>query len=295
MDFLNYFFIYLIVLFFGLAVGSFLKCLLDRLERNEKLNGRSNCPNCGHVLIWKDLIPIFSFLFLGGKCRYCRKKISFQYPLAEISTALIFIMILNFKIGILNHFEFFNLLNAIDLLFLFYIASSLIVIFIYDIKFYLIPDRIIFPAIIVAIIYRIFNFILYNFSELYQKSSFLFTSTNGGLEVGIFLPLINYIFAAMIASGFFLSIFLISKGRWMGFGDVKLALLLGLLLGFPNILCGIFLAFLFGAIIGLGLIILEKKGLKSQMPFAPFLIIGTFLSMFWGENIIQWYIKTIMF
>ena len=183
MDFLNYFFIYLIVLFFGLAVGSFLKCLLDRLERNEKLNGRSNCPNCGHVLIWKDLIPIFSFLFLGGKCRYCRKKISFQYPLAEISTALIFIMILNFKIGILNHFEFFNLLNAIDLLFLFYIASSLIVIFIYDIKFYLIPDRIIFPAIIVAIIYRIFNFILYNFSELYQKSSFLFTSTNGGLEV----------------------------------------------------------------------------------------------------------------
>ena len=238
------------VFIFGLIIGSFLNCVIYRLEKGKSLWGRSYCPHCKHTLIWTDLVPVFSFLFLKGRCRYCHKKISIQYPMVEILTALIFLLILNFQPLNLK----FSILN---LLFLLYIVSSLIVIFIYDLKHYLIPDKILFPAIIIAFIYNFLNF--------------------------------NYLLAAFIAFSFFLFIYLISKGQWMGFGDVKLSILLGLILGFPNILVGLFLSFFFGAIIGIGLIYLNKKGLKSEIPFAPFLIMGTFVAMFFGDRIIQCY------
>jgi len=178
--------------------------------------------------------------------------------------------------AIFNQFLIAQLLN---ILFLFYIASSLIVIFVYDLKHYIIPDKILFPTIIVALIYRLFQ----NLIILELNSNFKFQISNFSL-VG------NYLFAALIASGFFLLIFLISKGSWIGFGDVKLAFFLGLILGFPNILAGLFLAFMFGAIIGLVLMVYKIKGLKSEVPFAPFLILGTVLSMFWGNEIVSWYL-----
>jgi prepilin signal peptidase PulO-like enzyme (type II secretory pathway) len=103
--------------------------------------------------------------------------------------------------------------------------------------------------------------------------------------------ILNYLLAVLIGSGFFLAIFLVSKGVAMGFGDVKLAILLGLLLGFPNILVGLFLAFFFGAIIGIIMMFFGKKGFKSEIPFGPFLITGTFLAMFWGQQIISWYLN----
>ena len=148
---------------------------------------------------------------------------------------------------------------------MFYVASSIIVIFVYDVKHYLIPDAVLFPATIIVFLYRL----VFNFNGL----------------------IFNYALAVLIASGFFLAIYLVSKGRWMGFGDVKLAILLGLILGFPDILAGLFLAFLFGAIIGLGAIFFKKKGLKSEIPFGPFLIIGTFLAMLWGQQIMNWYVS----
>jgi len=250
--------VYIFIFLLGLAVGSFLNCLIYRLEKNESfVGGRSYCPHCKHALQWIDLIPLISFFFLGGRCRYCHEKISVQYPIVEIATAVIFLLIFNIFPPISHMAE------VINLIFLFYIASSLIVILVYDLKFYLIPDKVLFPAIIITLLYR------------------LLLAGEGGIW--------NYILAALAASGFFLFLFLLSRGEWMGFGDVKLAILLGLLLGFPNILVGLFLAFLFGAIIGLGLLFLKKKGLKSEIPFAPFLIIGTFLAMFFGIQLIQWY------
>ncbi|MEK7562123.1 MAG: A24 family peptidase [Patescibacteria group bacterium] len=147
---------------------------------------------------------------------------------------------------------------------MFYVAGALIIIFIYDLKHYLIPDKVLFPAIGVALIYRLFL----NFS---------------------LIP--NFLLATVIGSGFFLAIFLVSRGKWMGFGDVKLAILMGFLLGFPNILVALFLSFFFGAIIGVILMALQKKGLKSEIPFGPFLIVGTFLTLFWGSQIIQWYLN----
>ena len=170
---------------FGLCIGSFLNCVIYRLEQKKSLKGRPFCPHSKHTLSWQDLFPVFSFLLLKGKCRYCHKKISIQYPLTEISTALIFLLIS-------NQFQISNFLN---LIFLFYIASVLIIIFVYDLKHYIIPDKILFPAIAIAVIYDLIP--PYNWSNIFY----------------IFL-------AAVIASAFFLIIFLVSKGRAMGFGDV---------------------------------------------------------------------------
>ena len=169
------------------------------------------------------------------------------------------LLISNFKFQILNQFQIFNYIN---LLFWFYIASVLIIIFVYDLKHYIIPDKVLFPAIAITFLYQIFT---------------------------KFDLIVNFLIAAVIASGFFLTIFLISKGRWMGFGDVKLAVLMGFLLGVPNVMAALFLAFFFGAIISLILLVFHKKKLKSEIPFGPFLILGTFLAMLWGQQIILWY------
>jgi prepilin signal peptidase PulO-like enzyme (type II secretory pathway) len=253
--FINYIII-LFVFLFGLCIGSFLNCYIYRLEKGKTLKGRSFCPQCKHILSWKDLFPVFSYLFLGGKCRYCRKKISIQYPLVELLTGIIFVLIFSFV-------KSFSILGFLNLAFLFYIFSALAIIFIYDLKHYIIPDRVLFPAISVALIYNLINF----------------------------QQILDNLLAVVVAAGFFLFIFLISRGRWMGFGDVKLAILMGLLLGLSNVLVALFLAFFFGAIIGVILMVFGKKGLKSEIPFGPFLIIGTFIAMLWGAHIISWYFR----
>ena len=273
----------------GTAIGSFLNVIIYRLSVDHfsffkslgGLRGRSYCPHCKKQLSWQDLTPLISFLFLQGKCRYCKKKISWQYPLVELITGLSFLIIFNLKflwvatlIPISASFNQFAIFNFINLFFLFFTISVLIIIFVYDLKHYLIPDNILFPAIIVTIFYRILDALAIS-----------------GWHVGqnLLLLLANYVLAAILASGFFLSLFIFSRGRWMGFGDVKLAILLGLLLGLPNIFVGLFLAFFLGATIGIILMYAKKKGLKSEIPFAPFLIVGTLAALFFGNQIIHWY------
>ncbi len=254
-------FFYPFFFFFGLAVGSFLNCLIYRLEKNETpFWGRSYCPNCQHILSWQDLIPLLSFFLLKGKCRYCQKPISFQYPLVEIATGILFVLII-----------FYFSSDFLFSIFYFLISCFLIVIFVYDLKHYLIPDKIIYPAIIIA---GIFNF---------------FTSTlNFGAGAG-FLIFSYSILAAILAAAFFLAIVLISQYKWMGVGDIKLAFLMGLILGWPNILVALFFAFLLGAFVGTILIIVGKKTLKSEVPFGPFLVTGTFISIFFGPQIVSFY------
>ncbi len=258
------------IFIFGLVIGSFLNSVMYRLEKGEKPNGRSYCPHCKHTLAWKDLIPVFSFLLLKGKCRYCHKKISFQYPIVELTTGFIFLIIFNYQ---LSHIEF-SIFYFLISIFSWYIASSLLVIFIYDIRNYIIPDAVLLPAIAVTFLYQFFA----------HNSLF-----------------VNYLLAAAIAFFFFWVIFFISRGAWMGFGDVKLVVLLGLILGFPHILLGLFLAFLFGAVIGLGMMVIsifDKKGmiaiLKNKIPFAPFLIMGTLVTIVFGQDIINWYVSLLI-
>ena len=245
----EYFFVFL----FGLCAGSFLNCAIYRMEQKKTMSGRSFCPNCKHVLNWKDLFPVASWLFLAGKCRYCKTKISAQYPLVETATGILFAVIF-WKLGFKNLFE---------LAFMFYIAAAMVFIFVYDLKHFLIPDKVLLPAIAVALIYRLFNF-----------SGFLYFFC---ASLGVFL--------------FFLILFLVSKGRWMGFGDVKLVVLMGLVLGVKNVLVALFLAFFIGAAAGVILMIMKKKGIKSEVPFAPFLIAGTFLALVYGDAIVNWYLR----
>ena len=252
------FLIYLSIFVFGLIFGSFLNCVIYRLHSGESfLKGRSFCPNCQHILSWPDLIPVFSFLILKGKCRYCHKPISLQYPLVELATGTVFLLI------------FWNLEFGIwDLLFRLLISCFLIIIFVYDLKHYIIPDQVIYPAIVIAFLYNIYQF----------------TIDNQQLTINNFL-------SAFGAAAFFLTLVLISHEKWLGWGDVKLAFLMGLFLGWPKILLALFLAFFIGAIIGIELIILGKKTLKSEIPFGPFLISGTFLALFFGQKILDWHLS----
>lgn len=255
-------FLSIVIFIFGLIVGSFLNCVIYRLETNDSfVRGRSFCPNCKHTLALQDLIPVLSFLFLRGRCRYCKNPISWQYPLVEVSTALVFLLIS------LTHPPYINLSSGV---FLLIISGFLIIIFVYDLKHYIIPDKIIYPAIIASGIWYVVYGLIFNHFPVYEM---LYT-----------------IYSAIGAAFFFLMIVLISRGKWMGVGDIKLAFLMGILLGWPNILVALFLAFFIGAIIGLGLIVAGKKTIKSEVPFGPFLVIGTFLAMFFGKEIVNWYL-----
>ena len=261
-------FFYLVIFVFGLIVGSFLNCVVYRLEIGGSfLKGRSFCPHCKHELSWQDLIPVFSLLFLKGKCRYCQQKISLQYPLVELATGVLFVLIFYFW---LSGFGWSVSVGIWELMYLFIVSGLMIVIFVYDLKHFIIPDRIIYPAIVVAFLYSIFYslFIIHNPEFLVQTLS-----------------------SAFGAALFFLLIVLVSRGRWMGVGDIKLAFFMGLFLGWPNILVALFLAFLVGAVIGAILMLLKKKTLKSEIPFGPFLVAGTFLALFLGEKLIHWYLN----
>ncbi|MFH1656845.1 MAG: prepilin peptidase [Candidatus Nealsonbacteria bacterium] len=272
---------YLIIFIFGLVIGSFLNCVIYRLEKEHNLKGRSFCPKCKHTLKWLDLIPFFSFVFLGGKCRYCKKKISWQYPIVEIATGLIFLLIFNFEFRILNGFlisnfeTIFNFETLINFCFLLIIASFLIVIFVFDLKHFIIPDKIIYSLIGITFI-KNFQFSIFNFQSIFNET------------------ILNYLISGFGAGLFFLIIVLATKGKGMGIGDIKLGFFMGLFLGYPNILVALFLAFLIGAIIGVGLILMKKKKLKSEVPFGPFLITGTLIAFFWGQELINWYLNLIL-
>jgi len=261
----------------GLIVGSFLNCVIYRLEQDESfLKGRSYCPHCKHVLSWKDLIPIVSFFTLRGKCRYCQKKISRQYPLVELATGILFILVFNFQLQATNYLVLVNFLDFFGFLILLLVSCLLLLIFVFDLKHYLIPDQLSYAAIISAAIYQLVRI------------------ANFGFRIENLKMLLPFFYSALGAAAFFLFLVLVSKGKWMGEGDIKLAFFMGLFLGWPAILAALFLAFFGGAIIGLGLIVWKKKSLKSEIPFGPFLIAGTFISLFWGEQIIGFYLNLLM-
>lgn len=258
------FFIFLI----GLFIGSFLNVLADRLSKEESITkGRSHCDKCKKTLKWHDLIPLLSFIFLKGKCRYCRSPLSFYYPIVELTTGIMFAGVFLF-VGGAN----INFIMIINIIYYLLIVSSLIVIFFADLKYGIIPDKIIFPAILVSFLFSLFT----------AKESF---------EVGF----VNHLLSAVGAGLFFLLLFLITKGRGMGFGDVKFAFLMGLILGFPNIIVALYVAFLTGAIVGIILIIWRKKRMVgTSIPFGPFLVLGTLAAIFFREFFLQNFLRMVL-
>lgn len=272
--FLSYF---LIAAFFtiGLIIGSFLNCLIYRLNIKQSfMKGRSYCPKCKHQLSWKDLVPVLSYLELNGKCRYCGQAISPQYPLVELAAGILFAAAgAILEPGIVYSFDFTSF-NFFELAYYWFVISSLIVVFVYDLKWFLIPDEIVFSGLLVsALFYAIRFFYVY----------FLAGQADFSL-------LVNPVLSGILCFSFFLAIFLVSAGRWMGFGDVKFAAFMGLTLGFPDSAVALFFAFFLGAIIGLALIAAKKKEISSEIPFGPFLVMGSLIALFFSETLLYWYL-----
>ncbi len=275
---MSYFFLFV----FGLAIGSFLNVVSLRYQPGQKLfdfkviDGRSRCPHCQKQLNWYELIPVLSFIFQKGRCRSCHQKISFQYPFVEILSGLIFVFVphnLNNFFFFSEHSDVFGFFGSLLWIIIFELFLLLAII---DFRHYIIPDSINLFLLILGVVITIFK----NQTFLgYYSNLFLFTE-NVWLN-----HLLGFIFAVIVFS---LTIF-ISKGKGMGFGDLKLAAALGLIFGWPDILMILFLSFLIGGLAGIILIILKKKKMKDGLPFGPFLVTAAALTFFFGFQIINGY------
>lgn len=244
--------IYIAIL--GLIFGSFLNAVVYRLHEKKSLWERSECQNCQKQIVWYDNIPVFSYFFLKGKCRNCGQKISWQYPIVELTVALLFLLI---------GFQYQSQISA-ELLRDLFIVLILVVIFLYDFKYQEIWDRFtLIPAGILFVISLFFHW--HSWTDM--------------------------LLGVLIGSGFFLLQYLVSRGKWIGGGDIRLGVLMGVILGWQNTILALFLAYLIGATVGIYLLITKKKNGKSEIPFGTFLVIGTFVAMWCVERIVGWFMS----
>jgi leader peptidase (prepilin peptidase)/N-methyltransferase len=247
----------LLIIICGLTIGSFLNVCIYRIPREESIAWPgSHCPKCNHSLKWYDNIPLVSYLSLKGKCRYCKADISAQYPLVETLNAVIY-LIMYFRFGFGVDFIFYSLMS-----------SALVSITIIDLKEMIIPDCLVISVLVISIIHKCCNYFMY----------------------GISPEIINSIVGLLVAGGIFLAIVLLSRGG-MGGGDVTLIGALGFVLGFKIVFLNILLSFVLGAIISVFLLATKIKTRKDPIPFGPFIVLGFFLTVLWGQDIINWYFK----
>lgn len=241
-----------IIFIFGLIIGSFLNVCISRIPRGESIvSPPSRCEACNTKLKSFDLVPAASFFLLGGKCRYCGCKLSWRYPGMEIFAGVLFLFVYR-VIG-------FNM-SLIPYLFF---TSLLLIISFIDIDHYRIPD----PLIIIGL--------------------------GAGIAFHIFIPfqpIINSLLGFVTGGGVLFLIALLSRGG-MGGGDIKLGTLIGLFLGWKLVLLSLFLAAFFASAAGISLMIIKKKSRKDPIPFGPFLSIGAFIALLWGNHFIFWYIS----
>ena len=246
----------ILIFIYGLLIGSFLNVVIYRIPREENIAWPgSHCPGCGHGLKWYDNIPLLSYLLLKGRCRYCKEEISLQYPLVEALNGIIYVLLYIF---------FYQV--KLDFVFLALISSTLLAILVIDLKEQLIPDVLVVIVLISSIIHRA----LLHFLE------------------GIPFPLTDSLLGLIIAGGLFLLIVFVSRGG-MGGGDVTLIGALGFVLGLKGILTVIFLSFVLGSVISIFLLAARIKSRKDPIPFGPFIVISFYITLFFGDNILNWY------
>lgn len=255
-------FIGIIIFLLGTIIGSFLNVVIYRFNTGLGLNGRSMCFSCKKTLSWYELVPVVSFFVLRGKCNGCGSKFSFQYPFVEIVTGIVFLSVfLKFFFSGVS-FEGMLILSV----FYMFLWSLLIVIAVYDIRHMIIPESLVW----------LFNTLVF---------VSLFLSFNNGFHLNI--PTWGTLLSGIIATMPFFLIWFFSKGRAMGFGDVKLALGLGWLVGISGAFVGVLFSFWIGALFAIFLLIFSKKGvsMKSAIPFGPFLVIAFFLVFLFNVTI----------
>ncbi len=246
----------ILIFILGLIVGSFSNVCIYRIPRNESIiYPASHCPKCHTTIKPKDNIPLLSYILLKGKCRNCKTKISIQYPMVEFLSGLIYLII--------------YLIYGLSVQTLIYIilSSALIIIAFIDLNEQIIPDVISLPGIVT------------------------------GFIISFFVPYISFINSALgvvVGGGIILVISLggsvIYKKEAMGGGDVKLAAMIGAFLGWRYIIISLFLGFFLGALAGIILIIAKIKKREDVIPFGPFIVLGSLITLLWGEQIISWYL-----
>ena len=255
-------FAYIFVFILGLCIGSFLNVVILRLHREESMLSRSQCLSCRKTIAWYDNIPLASFFLLRGRCRHCHKRISWQYPIVEFVTAILFVLAyqnIGFQVSSFKFQEFLELFR--NLVFI----SLLIVVFAMDFRWYMIYDIITIPGSIAAFLLNIL--LGWHWADL--------------------------VYGGIIGAGFFFAQYLISHGKWIGGGDIRLGLFMGLMLGWKLLLFSIFFAYISGALVGLVLILFGIKRFSSKIPFGTFLSASAIFALLYGEIILQWYLQLI--
>jgi prepilin signal peptidase PulO-like enzyme (type II secretory pathway) len=264
----------------GLVLGSFVNAFVWRLHEQESLQGktskaaqkqrqelsiakgRSMCPNCRHALAAKDLVPVASWLWLRGRCRYCQAPISWQYPVVEAATAALFMLsYASWPLGLhgIGLFQF--------VLWLVFVVAFM-ALAVYDLRWFLLPDKIVFPLIAVAALQVVVvAAVQHSFGALWQPVA-----------------------GAALIFGLFYGLYQVSKGAWIGGGDVKLAVVLGLVAASPlRALLVIFFASFIGTLASLPLLARGKQNLKVHIPFGPYLLAATVIVQLYGAHLVDWY------
>jgi len=253
----------------GLIFGSFVNAFVWRFHSGKNfVSGRSQCVECGHELAPKDLITVFSWLALRGRCRYCNEPISYQYPLVELITAGLF----------LGSFVWWPWMLESGLSWVIFglwllALVGLVALAVYDLRWMELPDKIVFPLVWLAVVTRILMAISDNSPDVFRDGLWGF----------------------LLAFGFFASLFYISKGRWIGGGDVKYAAFMGVILGLSKTVVALILAFNIAAIVILPLLIGKVITRKQPVPFGPFLILSTIIALLFGAQLIDWYSSAFLY
>ena len=258
-----------LVFLMGLLWGSFLGVVVYRTIKKDSspLSGRSKCDKCSKALSWWQNIPLFSFLLLKGKCFYCKKSIDWSYPLTELITGVLFLWW--FVVGR----SFFILAGSpwsiLQPVFWLVVGMALLVVFLTDLKYGIISDGT--------------NLFLFSWVLFYR----LLLVGNGEMMMVDFG---KAVVSAIVLTGFFWSLWWFTKGKGFGFGDVKFAPSIGLLLGWPKTLVGTMSSFVIGSVVGVLLILLGKKKFGQTIPFGPFLVVGIVVALLWGGPLWNWYL-----
>ncbi len=235
----------------GAVAGSFANVAIYRLPRQESLvTPRSRCPHCGHIIRARDNIPVLSFFLLRGRCRDCGGPISWRYPLVEALTALLFLA---------TWLVFGRSLEAVRAALL---SLIMVIIIFVDLDHRIIPNAITYPGVAVGLLLA-------------------FAGGTGAL--------LNSVAAGAGAGLFFLIVAVVSRGG-MGGGDIKLAAVMGALLGWPVIVPALFISFFLGGVVGIALLVTGRRRRKDPVPFGPFLAAGGLAGLFWGQVLIRWYL-----
>lgn len=253
----TFFLIYSFIL--GTIIGSFLNVVALRYNTGMTLKGRSKCFSCGKNLEWHELVPLFSFLFQMGKCKKCKSKISWQYPLIELTAGLLFL-------AIFFVFPPLSVEASFTTLFYVFITCLLLIITIYDIKHKIIPDS-----------------LVYTFGAVSLAHLFIAT------DLSFAIPTWSQVLAGPILALPFALMFFLSKGTWMGLGDAKLVLGIGWILGIVSGISAIILAFWIGAVVSVVWMYIIFRKIKSryEIPFGPYLILGMYLVLLFGIKVID--------